>query len=68
MNQRPTEFVLHIKTELAVRDMYQRMPVDRLRSVLKRLLRSHGLRCVSVQPINHDMQGNRQDIQTGKAT
>ena len=49
MTPRPAEFVLHIRADRA--DRYGRTPSQRLRVVLKRLLRSHGLRCVSVREV-----------------
>jgi len=52
MTRRSAEFVLHLRPEPAGRDHLNRTPTERLRGVLKRLLRSHGLRCVSVREID----------------
>lgn len=43
-------FVLVLRAEPPGRDRLGRLPVYRLRVLLKRLLRDTGLRCVSIQP------------------
>lgn len=51
MTPRPAEYVITLRPEPAGRDGFGREPAERLRMVLKRLLRAYGFRCVSVRQV-----------------